>query len=344
MIGGSCLVGYGSCVNGGAMIEVEGLTKRYGAIAAIEDVSFRVEQGEIVGFLGPNGAGKTTTMRILTGFSPASRGTARVAGYEVHAAPVEVKRRIGYMPETVPLYGDMVVGAFLSYVAEVKGVARSARRSEVGRVTERCGVTAVSKRLIRHLSKGFRQRVGLAQALIANPPVLILDEPTAGLDPRQIVEIRRMIQDLAREHTVLLSTHILPEVSMVCQRVVIIHRGRIAMQDSMANLAGRVTEAESRTAGFPVVFELHAEGPGARVEEALRSVAGVEAVREERPGHYRIEGRAGVDFSPEVVRALTAAGVGIRWLRPRMRSLEDVFMEVVAQDAGSADAEHVGDL
>ena len=220
------------------MIEVNGLTKYYGAIAAIEDVSFTVAQGEIIGFLGPNAAGKTTTMRVLTGFSPPTRGTATIAGFDILKHPLEVKKRIGYMPENVPIYGEMVVSSFLSYVAEVKGIPRSQRRQEEDAVMERCGLTQVAKRISRHLSKGYRQRVGLAQALIGNPPVLILDEPTVGLDPQQIVEIRQMIKGLGQDHTILLSTHILPEVTMVCQRVLIINRGRIVAQDTMENLAG----------------------------------------------------------------------------------------------------------
>ncbi len=225
------------------MIEVEGLTKYYGAIAALDGVSFRVGQGGVTGFLGPNGAGKSTTMRILTGFVPASRGTARVAGYEVHTDPIEVKRRVGYLPERVPLYDEMPVNSFLRFVAEVKGVPRRQRRDEAGRVMERCGLTHMSRRLIGNLSKGFRQRVGLAQALVGSPPMIILDEPTVGLDPRQIIEIRQMIKDLGREHTVLLSTHILPEVSMVCERVLIINQGRLVAEDSMENLTGAGTRS-----------------------------------------------------------------------------------------------------
>ncbi len=220
------------------MIEVSGLSKRYGAIVALDNASFSVGEREIVGFLGPNGAGKSTAMRILTGFFPATSGTARVGGYEVHTDPIEVKRRVGYMPERVPLYDEMVVSGFLNYVAEVKGVPRAARRAEVDRAITRCGLTEMSKRLIGNLSKGYRQRVGLAQALIGNPPVLILDEPTVGLDPRQIVDIRQMIKELGAEHTILLSTHILPEVAMVCERVIIINHGRIVTQDRMDRLTG----------------------------------------------------------------------------------------------------------
>ena len=246
------------------MIEVHGLSKNFGAVAALRDVSFEVDRGEIVGFLGPNGAGKSTAMRILTGFCPASKGTAKVAGFEVHEAPIEVKRRVGYLPERVPLYEEMVVESYLRYVAEIKGVTRAERKREAGRVMDRCGLEQMSKRLIGHLSKGYRQRVGLAQALIASPPVLILDEPTVGLDPRQIVEIRRMIKELQREHTVLLSTHILPEVAMVCERVIIVNQGRIAAADSMENLTGGERSLED-------AFMAAVAGDGADAEEGAAS-------------------------------------------------------------------------
>jgi len=215
------------------MIEAKGLTKYFGAVAALRDASFHAGRNEIVGFLGPNGAGKSTAMRILTGFFPASRGEARIDGIEVHERPLEVKRRIGYLPENVPLYDDMIVRAFLQYAGTVKGLSRRACREEVDRVMERCGLGHMARRLLRNLSKGYRQRVGLAQALLGSPPVLILDEPTVGLDPAQIVEIRGLIKALGAEHTVLLSTHILPEVSMVCDRVIIISGGRIVAQESM---------------------------------------------------------------------------------------------------------------
>ncbi len=220
------------------MIEVKGLTKHFGPIEAVCDLSFSVDQGEIVGFLGPNGAGKTTTMRILTGFIPATRGTAVVAGFDVHEKPLEVKRLVGYLPENVPLYPEMIVKSYLRYVAELKGLSGSSGREEVGRVMERCGVNSIADRTIRHISKGYRQRVGLAQALIGNPPVLILDEPTVGLDPKQIVSIRQTIKELADDHTVLLSTHILPEVAMICGRVIILNEGRIVAQEAMDDLTG----------------------------------------------------------------------------------------------------------
>lgn len=223
------------------MIRVDGLTKYYGPVAAVSDVTFEAAAGEIVGFLGPNGAGKSTTMRIITGFTPATRGRAEVAGFEVHAQPLEVKRRIGYLPERVPLYDEMTVAGFLGHIAEVKGVPRRSRKGEVARVMERCGVSDMGRRIVRNLSKGYRQRVGLAQALVGNPPVLILDEPTVGLDPQQIIEVRKLIRGLAPDHTVLLSTHILPEVAMICGRVVIINRGRVASVRPVET-AGRTLE------------------------------------------------------------------------------------------------------
>ena len=218
------------------MIEVANLSKRYGDLAAIRDVSFTAQTGQILGFLGPNGAGKTTTMRIITGFLPATSGTVRVEGFDVFTQSSEVRRRIGYLPESPPLYNDMSVAGYLRFVARLKGMARSAIAGALDRVLETCGLTGVRDRLLGHLSKGFRQRVGLAQALIHDPPVLILDEPTIGLDPRQIIEIRSLIKTLRVQRTVVLSTHILPEVSQVCDKVVVINEGRVVLEDQLANL------------------------------------------------------------------------------------------------------------
>jgi len=218
------------------MIEVRNLTKRYGDLTAIRDVSFTVERGEILGFLGPNGAGKTTTMRILTGYMPASSGTATVDGFDVFQNSFEVRRRIGYLPESPPLYTDMTVEGYLDFVARIKGVTRAELGSATDRALEICGLTDVRHRLTGHLSKGYRQRVGLAQALIHNPPVLVLDEPTIGLDPRQIIEIRKLIRELAGDRTVILSTHILPEVSQICEKVVILASGAICLEERMENL------------------------------------------------------------------------------------------------------------
>jgi len=305
------------------MIEVNALTKLYGTVAAIEDVSFKVEQGEIVGFLGPNGAGKSTTMRILTGFTPATSGTAKIAGFHVEDSPVEVKRRLGYMPESVPLYPEMLVSSFLSYVAEVKGVSRKDRKREVERVMERSGLQEMGKRIIRNLSKGYRQRVGLAQALVGNPPVLILDEPTAGLDPKQIIEIRQMIKGLAEEHTVLLSTHILPEVSMICERVIIINRGRIVAQDTMENL----TRARERAA-----IEVEASGVTETVMNVLQNVDGVAKVERLGAGRYSVESKEDRDIREAIAKALVAGDCHLAGLQRRARTLEDVFVSVVAAD------------
>jgi ABC-2 type transport system ATP-binding protein len=222
------------------MIEVENLTKYYGEIRGIEGVSFLIEKGEIVGFLGPNGSGKTTTMRILTCFFPPTSGRAKVAGYDVTAHSREVRRRIGYMPETVPLYPDMKVKTYLTFVAEAKRMDVQLRKKKMGMIMEQCGIEHVSHRLVGNLSKGFRQRVGLAQALINDPEVLILDEPTIGLDPKQVVEIRDLIKDLAGERTIILSSHVLPEVSMTCERVIIIHEGRVVAVDTPDNLMARL--------------------------------------------------------------------------------------------------------
>jgi ABC-2 type transport system ATP-binding protein len=237
------------------MIEVSGLTKRYGDLVAVDGVSFRIGQGQILGFLGPNGAGKTTTMRMITGFMPPTSGSVRVAGFDTLSDSMEVRRRIGYLPESPPLYFDMTVTGFLRFVARLKGVARSEISDAIDRVTSVCGLGDVRGRLLGHLSKGYRQRVGLAQALIHDPPVLVLDEPTIGLDPRQIIEIRQLVRTLGGERTIILSTHILPEVTQVCEKVVIISEGRVAVEDMLENLTrGRsleevFLEAVSREAG-----------------------------------------------------------------------------------------------
>src|SRR5881409_1302471 len=248
------------------MIEVQRLTKHYGPITAIRDVSFSVAPGEIVGFLGPNGAGKSTTMRILDCFMPASSGTAQVAGHDVFRESLEVRRRIGYLPESVPLYGDLRVAPYLDFVAEVKGVGRAERRRKVADVMDRCMVADVQNRLIGKLSKGYRQRVGLAQAIVSDPEVLILDEPTIGLDPKQITEIRSLIKSLAGQHTVILSTHILPEVSMVCGGVIIINNGVIVAQGPIDTLVEQF---------FPTSrLEVEIVGPLPAVRDRIRAIPG----------------------------------------------------------------------
>src|SRR5205809_1232140 len=227
------------------MIEVQHLTKRYGPFTAVDDVSFKVERGEILGFLGPNGAGKTTTMRVLTGYMPPTDGKAMVAGYDVSEQPIEAKRRTGYLPETPPLYPEMTVSEYLTFCARIKGVPRADRKTRVATAMERTRVADMAKRHCGKLSKGYKQRVGLAQALLHNPDVLILDEPTAGLDPKQIIETRRLIKELGGDHTIILSTHILPEVSQTCQRVVIINKGKVVAVDTPDNLTHRLRGAET---------------------------------------------------------------------------------------------------
>lgn len=308
------------------MIEAVGLTKYYGTVPAIDDLTFTVNSGEIMGFLGPNGAGKTTTMRIFTGFSPASSGTAKVAGFDVKDNPLEVKKRVGYLPESVPLYTEMVVTSFLRYAAEVKGVEPAKRAAEVGRVIERCGLNGMEKRVIGNLSRGYRQRVGLAQALIGNPPVLILDEPTVGLDPAQIIEIRTVIKELANDHTVLLSTHILPEVAMLCQRVIILNHGRIAAQDSMRNLAG----------GDSMSLTVEVHGPKDAVIWKLQKLEGVRRVAPEGPGLYLVESKPNTDIREDVAKAVMEEGFGLLRLEERSRTLEDVFIEAMSIEQGDA--------
>ena len=309
------------------MIEVNGLTKYYGQMAAIHDVSFEVSQGEIIGFLGPNGAGKTTTMRILTGFSPASSGTARIAGFDIANHSIEVKRRIGYLPESVPLYHEMIVSKFLKYVGAIKGIEKSRLSSEIGRVVERCGLEAVSQRVIGNLSKGYRQRVGLAQALVGNPPVLILDEPTVGLDPKQIVEIRQVIKDLAREHTVLLSTHILPEVTMICERVIIIHHGRIVAQDTMSNLTG-VSENTD--------LDLEISGNSPDIIKTLEGVHGIISVKKRGLMSYDVVAKGSSTVAETISKAIVDGGFGIKSMRTKSRTLEDIFLDVISSEDGWA--------
>jgi ABC-2 type transport system ATP-binding protein len=310
------------------MIEVQNLTKYYGPVTAIKDVSFSVAPGEIVGFLGPNGAGKSTTMRILSCFMPASSGLARVAGFDVFRESMEVRRRIGYLPESVPLYSDMRVAPYLDFVAEVKGVPRAARRRRVAEVMDRCLIADVQNRLIRNLSKGYRQRVGLAQAIVSDPHVLILDEPTIGLDPRQIAEIRSLIKSLAGEHTVILSTHILPEVSMVCSGVVIINRGGIVAQGPIDRLVEQF---------FPTArVEVEMVGPRAAVLESMRAIPGVVRVEEataaaaDGAGRFVVESARGRDVRGEIFQLAAHQKWGLLELRQVGMTLEEVFIRIVA--------------
>jgi len=313
------------------MIEVDNLTKRYGPHTAVEGVSFRVQRGEILGFLGPNGAGKTTTMRILTCFIPATSGIARVAGYDVFEDPIEVKKRIGYLPETPPLYPDLSVNDQLTFVAKVKGIPKKDRAAKIDAVVQKAFIGDVRKRLIGRLSKGYRQRVGLAQALLNNPDVLILDEPTAGLDPKQQAETRSLIKALAGEHTIILSTHMLHEVSATCSRVVIINKGRVVAEDTTENLSGRVQGGET--------LRVEVRGEPGPIELALRGVAGVVGVklgeRSDDVVAFEVETQRGHDIRAELARGIIQKGYDLVGLQRLRISLEDVFLHLTTTDTAA---------
>ena len=310
------------------MIEVQHLTKRYGRVTAVNDVSFRVERGEILGFLGPNGAGKTTTMRILTGYMPATEGKAIVAGFDVFDQPLEAKRRTGYLPETPPLYPDMSVVEYLDFVAKIKGVPSADRRARVQYVMDRTRIADMTNRLCGKLSKGYRQRVGLASALIHNPDVLILDEPTAGLDPKQIIETRELIKELAGDHTIILSTHILPEVAQSCQRVVIINKGHVVAVDTPDNLTARLRGSET--------MYLQVDASGADPAASLGGVPGVtrvvEADRRDGMIGYEVDSESGRDVRRDLARAVVGSGWGLLEMRPMRMSLEDVFLSLTTEE------------
>jgi ABC-2 type transport system ATP-binding protein len=314
------------------VIEVQHLTKRYGPFTAVDDVSFRAERGEILGFLGPNGAGKTTTMRILTGYMPPTDGKAVVAGYDVLEQPIEAKRRTGYLPETPPLYPDMTVRDYLDFCARIKGVPRADRRKRVATSMERTRIADMANRHCGKLSKGYRQRVGLAQALLHNPDVLILDEPTAGLDPKQIIETRGLIKELGGDHTVILSTHILPEVSQTCQRVVIINKGRVVAVDSPDNLTARLRGSET--------MYLQVDALGGDPREVLQKLPGVNRVavadtRGQAIG-LEVDSESGRDIRRELAAAIVTRGWGLLELRPMRMSLEEIFLHLTTEDTAAA--------
>jgi ABC-2 type transport system ATP-binding protein len=310
------------------LITVENLTKRYAAKTAIEGMSFQVEKGEVLGFLGPNGAGKTTTMRIITGFMPATDGSVRVDGFDVFENPLDVRRRIGYLPESPPLYLEMNVTGYLRFVAKIKGVPKEKLGSEVDRVMERANITDVKERIIAKLSKGYKQRVGLAQALLNDPPILILDEPTIGLDPKQIHEVRELIKGLAGDHTVLLSTHILPEVEQTCHRVIIIDRGKIVAVDTPQNLRFQLQGAERVT--------VEVQGPVSEIISKLKAMPGVSDVRklEDVDGRHRlqIEGELRKDIRSDLARTIVQNGWGLYELQSATMSLEDIFLKLTTAE------------
>lgn len=315
------------------MIEARGLTKYYGPTQAIQNVSFRVEQGEIVGFLGPNAAGKTTTMRVLTCYLPPTAGTARVAGFDVIDDPLEVRRRIGYLPEHPPLYPEMRVHRYLDFVGRIKGLNEDGLRTRrIEEVMGRVGVTPVRDQIIGRLSKGFRQRVGLAQALLHDPPVLILDEPTSGLDPKQTVEVRELIKSLRGDHTIILSTHILPEVSVTCERVLIINEGLLVAEDRPENLMARFQGADR------VVLEV--VGPPEEVGDALAALEGVQRVVSSGPGEegVRLVLEADVDrnIRAAVAEAVVRRGWDLLELRREGVTLEEVFLRLTTEEASAA--------
>lgn len=312
------------------MIQAENLTKFFGQSQAINNVSFSAAKGEVLGFLGPNGAGKTTTMRILSCFMPPTSGKARIAGYCIRDDSLEVRKRLGYMPENTPLYTHMTTRSYLNFVAEVKGIPATERKRKVDHVIGDCGLQSVSGRIIGVLSKGFRQRVGIAQALIGKPKVLILDEPTAGLDPKQIIEIRDLIKSLAKDRTIILSTHILPEVSMVCDRVIIINDGAIIAVDTPQNLMGQL---QKNTRTF-----IKVEGPKQKVSEQLQNVAGVVRVSDQESSNdsvfsFILESGGSRDIEKSVAQKIVENGWGLLEMTPLKMTLEDIFIKLVTRES-----------
>ena len=311
------------------MIEVDHVSKDYGSFTAVKDLSFTVERGEILGFLGPNGAGKTTTMRIITGFFPPTSGRARVAGHDVLDEPLAAKSKIGYLPENPPLYPEMSVTDYLDFVVRIKGVARAERAKRIDDAIERCALADVRQKLTGHLSKGYRQRVGLAQAIVHDPQVLILDEPTAGLDPKQINETRELIKSLGGEHTVILSTHILPEVSITCDRVVIINGGRVVAQGTPQSLTEQVAESTH--------LDVVLEGDAETVETTLANVDGVihlerASTTEVGAVAFRVEAAQGQDPRRAIAEAAVHEGLGVLELRRSGMSLEDIYLRVITSE------------
>ena len=307
------------------MILADALSRRYGDRLAIREVSFKARPGEILGFLGPNGAGKTTTMRILTGFLAPTSGRASVADFDVVDQPLEAKRRLGYLPETLPLYDDLTAREYLGFVARLKGVDRRKIGDAIDRAMTLCGITDVADRLIRNLSRGYRQRVGLAQAIVHDPPVLILDEPTSAMDPRQIVEIRNVIKGLRGSHTIILSTHILPEATAVCDRVIIINEGRVVAVDTYEQLAARLRRSEKTL--------VRVARPDGRLTGRLAALRGaVHVTPGEGMGEVIVEAGLGADLREEIARTVVEAGAGLLELRPLAMSLEDVFLRLVTHE------------
>lgn len=310
------------------MIRVQNLTKRYAGRTAVENLSFEVAKGEIVGFLGPNGAGKSTTMKILTGYMPATEGTASVAGFDVFESPMEVKRNVGFLPETPPVYREMPVREFLEFAARLHQVPSDQVRASVDRALERTYLTDVAHRLIGNLSKGYRQRVGIAQALVHNPQVLILDEPTVGLDPKQIIEIRKLIKELGGDHTVILSTHILPEVQATCDRVIVINKGRIAAQDTLARLTAQLQQGRT--------FGLLVRNPSQDGIDALRSIPGIKSVMASEGGRIQLElDPDASDLRERIAETTVGRKMGLLEFSAETLSLEEVFLQLTTRETSA---------
>ncbi len=316
------------------MIEVEHLSKSYGKGQAVNDISFTVNKGEILGFLGPNGAGKTTTMRVITGYLPATSGTVRVAGFDVAEQSLDVRKRIGYLPEVPPIYPEMTVKAYLEFVARIKGVANADITRRVNTAMEMTNITDRANDLIRKLSRGYKQRVGIAQAVVHNPDVVILDEPTVGLDPKQIIEVRKLIKGLAGEHTIILSTHILPEVSMTCDRVIIINKGKIAAVDTPDNLTSQLKGGER--------VHLELKGDQEAVHMALAGIEGVQKVEIEPHGGYlsaTVENMPGLDLRSQIAARVIGGGFELFELRSVSLSLEDIFLQLTTEEKATPEAQ-----
>jgi ABC-2 type transport system ATP-binding protein len=308
------------------MIEISNLTKRYGSLIAVNKINFSVKKGEIVGFLGPNGAGKTTTMKIITGFMAPTSGTVKVADFDVFENPLEVKKRIGYLPETPPVYTDMLVKDYLEYVARLKKMPSEKISAGVTRAIEKTNIGQVQNRLIGNLSKGFRQRVGIAQALVHNPEVLVLDEPTVGLDPKQVIEIRNLIKELAGDHTVILSTHILPEVTATCERIIIINKGEIAAEDTFEGLSHRMSDTRR--------FYVRVRRPQ-NFESQIKNVGGVKSFKVTN-NSFEIELDKSDDSNEKLSEAAVKSGAGLLEFRSVDVSLEDIFLKLTTTDVGGA--------
>jgi len=317
------------------LIEVQDLTKSYGSVTAVDHVSFTVNKGEILGFLGPNGAGKTTTMRILTGYMPATSGTARIAGFDVFDDSLEVRRHIGYLPEAPPVYPDMTVATYLDFVARIKNVPSERRAERVADALRKTNIVDKRDQLIKRLSRGYKQRVGLAQALVHDPDVIILDEPTVGLDPKQIIEVRHLIKGLAGSHTIILSTHILPEVSMTCDRVVIINKGKIAAVDTPENLTSQLKGGQK--------IRVEAQAPERPLQELLTQIPGVSRAEVEAAhanGHVTVtvEAAAGKDVRSQISAGIVQKGWALYELRGVSLSLEDIFLQLTTEDSAHSQA------